>query len=192
MKKILAIIIFHFFLLEANAQLIGLCLDTTNAPIGGVQIYEKTLGTKMGQSKIDGYFKLELKAGIYKLVFSHPEFFNQEVAIVVEAKFKDTITVVLVRQVNKINVVHVTAKWKDPGPDYMRKAIARRNIWAKRIPAQSADIYIRAFEDLTIRKTPAQITAEAEKEPNANDPKKGRSFWKLRRNYNEARLVAAK
>lgn len=172
MKKILAIIIFHFFLLEANAQLIGLCLDTTNAPIGGVQIYEKTLGTKMGQSKIDGYFKLELKAGIYKLVFSHPEFFNQEVAIVVEAKFKDTITVVLVRQVNKINVVHVTAKWKDPGPDYMRKAIARRNIWAKRIPAQSADIYIRAFEDLTIRKTPAQITAEAEKEPNANDPKK--------------------
>ena len=106
----------------------------------------------MGQSKIDGYFKLELKAGIYKLVFSHPEFYNQEVAIVVEDKFKDTITVILVRQINQINAVLVKAKWKDPGPDYMRKAIARRQIWAKRIPAQSADVYIRAFEDLTIRK----------------------------------------
>lgn len=170
MKKILVVIIFHFFLLEANAQLIGLCIDTTNAPVAGVQIYEKTLGTKMGQSKIDGYFKLELKAGIYQLVFSHPEFYNQEVAIVVDDKFKDTITIVLVRQVNQINVVHVKAKWKDPGPDYMRKAIARRNIWAKRIPAQSADIYIRAFEDLTVRKTPAQIAAEADKEPNPTAP----------------------
>ena len=171
MRRFLGIIFSIFLLQHANAQLIGLCIDTTNAPISGVQIYEKTLGTKMGQSKIDGYFKLELKAGIYKLVFSHPEFYNQEVAIVVEDKFKDTITVILVRQINQINAVLVKAKWKDPGPDYMRKAIARRQIWAKRIPAQSADVYIRAFEDLTIRKTPAQLAAEAENETNATDPK---------------------
>lgn len=150
MRKIWALIIAITFTQLANAQLIGLCLDTSNAPISGVQIYEKNSG-KLGQTKVDGYFTLELKPGNYQLVFSHPEYYNQELPIVVTDKFKDTIILALVRQIKHIDAVHISAKWKDPGPDYMKKAIARRNIWASRIPAQSADVYIKAFEDLTIK-----------------------------------------
>ena len=44
MRKLWALIIAITFTQLANAQLIGLCLDTSNAPISGVQIYEKNSG----------------------------------------------------------------------------------------------------------------------------------------------------
>lgn len=145
--KRLIIFLFGWIFIQSNAQIIGLCIDTSNAPITGIEIYDKTIG-KVGQGKMDGYFKLDLKPGNYQLIFSHPEFFNMELAVVYTEKYKDTLTLILKRKVASISTVYISAKWKDPGPDYMKKAIKRRDYWSKKIPAQSADVYIRAFEEI--------------------------------------------
>ena len=132
-------------------HLVGLCVDSANAPLANVQIYEKNSG-KIGQVKIDGYFRLELKPGNYQLVFSHPDFFNIEFPLVINAGKNDTITLQFHHKVERLDAVKINVKWKDPGPDYMKKAIARRDYWAKRIPAQRSQVYVRAFEQVSSRK----------------------------------------
>jgi hypothetical protein len=78
--KRLIIFLFGWIFIQSNAQIIGLCIDTSNSPIPGIEIYDKTIG-KIGQGKMDGYFKLDLKPGNYQIIFSHPEFYNMELAL---------------------------------------------------------------------------------------------------------------
>lgn len=153
MKKI-SLFLLGWMIFHLNAQIIGLCIDSSNAPIPGVEIYDKAIG-KVGAAKMDGYFKLDLKPGNYQLIFSHPEFHNMELAVVYTEKYQDTLTLILKRKITSINTVYISAKWKDPGPDYMKKAIKKRDYWAKKLPTQSADVYIRAFEEIknTSKKT---------------------------------------
>ena len=168
--KRLIIFLFGWIFIQSNAQIIGLCIDTSNAPITGIEIYDKTIG-KVGQGKTDGYFKLDLKPGNYQLIFSHPEFFNMELAVVYTEKYKDTLTLILKRKVASISTVYISAKWKDPGPDYMKKAIKRRDYWSKKIPAQSADVYIRAFEEIkSTRKNTVSLENKTDDEE-TNKPK---------------------
>lgn len=158
MYKIIAFSLFCFSQF-AKAQLMGLLLDSSNAPVAGVQIFDKT-GSKLGQGGLDGYFKLDLRPGDYRLIFSHPEFANHEMAYLVKENQKDTITLVLKRMAVRMDAVVIRSKWKDPGPEMMRKAIARRSFWATRIPSQSATVYIRAFEETKNKKEAPKPTDE--------------------------------
>ncbi len=145
----ISLLIFAFFTWgELGAQeLLGLVMDHENAPLAQVQIFDKT-GRKYGESGVDGYFRLELRPGAYQLVFNHPDYESYELAYISQDRKKDTLSIVLQRNTKSIGTVEIKTKWTDPGPNMMRKAIARRNYWASRIPSQSASVYIKAFENI--------------------------------------------
>jgi hypothetical protein len=130
---------------SAQAQITGLVVDTAKAPLPLVQIFDRD-GAKLGQTRLDGYFNLDLRTGSYKLVFAHPDFYSTEIPLVVRYNTKDTLNIILTPKTEKIQGAEIIREYKDPAAEYMRKAIAQRNYWHSRNPNQSADIYIKAFE----------------------------------------------
>ena len=129
----------------AQAQITGLVVDTAKAPLPLVQIFDRD-GAKLGQTRLDGYFNLDLRSGSYKLVFAHPDFYSTEIPLVVRYNTKDTLNIILTPKTEKIQGAEIIREYKDPAAEYMRKAIAQRDYWHSRNPNQSADIYIKAFE----------------------------------------------
>ncbi len=130
---------------QLQAQILGLVLDTARNPIAGVQLFERS-GHAMGISGPDGYFRLQLRPGAYQVVFSHSEYYETELPLLVRAEKSDTLLVLMEPKSEAMEAVTISTKWKDPGPLMMQKAIARREIWAGRIPPFSAELYIKAFE----------------------------------------------
>lgn len=148
LQKTLALFFAFFASREAASQrLLGLIIDQDKAPIPQVQIFDKT-GQKYGETGADGYFRLELRSGAYNFIFDHPDHESYELAYIAKKNVNDTLSIVLTRVTKSINAVEITTKWTDPGPNMMRKAIARRSVWAARIPAQRSSVYIKAFEQL--------------------------------------------
>ena len=141
--------------LAAKAQIVGMVLDSTRNPIAGVQLFERS-GQALGISGPDGYFRLQLRPGAYKLVFSHSEFYESEVPLLVASGQSDTLLVLLEPKSEAMEAVSISTKWKDPGPAMMQKAIARRELWAQRMPPQSAELYIRAFEYFDNSRSPGK------------------------------------
>lgn len=143
-SKIFWLVLLWILALPVRAQIIGLVIDTTRAPLPQVQIFNRE-GAKLGQTRLDGYFNLDLRAGSYKLIFSHPYFHSTEIPVVVRGG-RDTINVILTPKIEKIQGAEIRREYKDPAADYMRKAIANREYWHNQIPNHSAEIYIKAFE----------------------------------------------
>jgi len=166
-----------------KAQLMGLVVDSADAPLAYVDIYDKTRG-KLGSTGIDGYFKLEIRPGSYKLAFTSPEYKTFEIPYVCYENRKDTITIRMQKDISVIEPVLIKTKWKDPGPNYMRKAIEKRDFWASRIPSQSADVYIRAFEEITSKKSvyfnPENENKKPEKEEKNGPPKLNANLAEIR------------
>jgi hypothetical protein len=159
-----------------KAQIIGIVVDTARAPLPMVQIFNRD-GAKLGQTRLDGYFNLNLRTGSYKLIFSHPDFYSVEIPTLVTAQTKDTLNIILVPKTEKIQGAEIRREYKDPAADYMRKAIAQRDFWHSRIPNQSAQIYIKAFEITEQKIKPKSATAATDIDPldaavikNTNDP----------------------
>ena len=159
-----------------KAQIIGIVVDTARAPLPMVQIFNRD-GAKLGQTRLDGYFNLNLRTGSYKLIFSHPDFYSVEIPTLVTAQTKDTLNIILVPKTEKIQGAEIRREYKDPAADYMRKAIAQRDFWHSRIPNQSAQIYIKAFEITAQKIKPKSATAATDIDPldaavikNTNDP----------------------
>lgn len=173
--------LFLFFISgEAQAQqLLGLILDHEKAPLPQVQVFDKN-GHKYGESGNDGYFRLELKPGAYDFVFNHPDFETYRLAYIAKKNQNDTLSFELIRNTTAIEQVEIKTKWTDPGPNIMRKAIARRPIWAARIPNQRAVVYIKAFEE--IKSSRVNRVAEPLQE---SQPKKDQ----INANMAEVRLV---
>ena len=159
-----------------KAQIIGIVVDTARAPLPMVQIFNRD-GAKLGQTRLDGYFNLNLRTGSYKLIFSHPDFYSVEIPTLVTAQTKDTLNIILVPKTEKIQGAEIRREYKDPAADYMRKAIAQRDFWHSRIPNQSAQIYIKAFEITEQKIKPKAATVATDIDPldaavinNTNDP----------------------
>ena len=159
-----------------KAQIIGIVVDTARAPLPMVQIFNRD-GAKLGQTRLDGYFNLNLRTGSYKLIFSHPDFYSVEIPTLVTAQTKDTLNIILVPKTEKIQGAEIRREYKDPAADYMRKAIAQRDFWYSRIPNQSAQIYIKAFEITEQKIKPKAATVATDIDPldaavinNTNDP----------------------
>lgn len=159
-----------------KAQIIGIVVDTARAPLPMVQIFNRD-GAKLGQTRLDGYFILNLRTGSYKLIFSHPDFYSVEIPTLVTAQTKDTLNIILVPKTEKIQGAEIRREYKDPAADYMRKAIAQRDFWHSRIPNQSAQIYIKAFEITEQKIKPKAATVATDIDPldaavinNTNDP----------------------
>ena len=131
---------------QTHAQIVGLVTDTAWAPIPNVKLFDKS-GMTLSQTRLDGFFGLNLRNGTYKVIFSHPDFHPQEIPLIVQGNYKDTLKVVLTPKTERIETLIITKEWKDPGPGYMRQAILMRDSWSKRIPATSSLIYTRAFEE---------------------------------------------
>jgi hypothetical protein len=139
---------------ETQAQsLLTLVVDSSDAPIPQVQIFDEN-GRKWGESGNDGYARMDFKPGVYKLVFDHPDYESFRLAYLAKNQQKDTLTILLKRTARRIEAVEIKTKWTDPGPEMMRKAIAKRTYWASRLPAQRSVVYIKAFEEI---KTPKLI-----------------------------------
>lgn len=145
LRLLLCLLILGFSATKVQAQITGLVVDTTKAPLPLVQIFDRD-GAKLGQTRLDGYFTLNLRTGTYKLIFSHPDFYNTEIPLLVQYNTKDTLNIILTPKTEKIQGVEIRKEYKDPAADYIRKAIAQRDYWHSRIPNQTADIYIKAFE----------------------------------------------
>ena len=159
-----------------KAQIIGIVVDTARAPLPMVQIFNRD-GAKLGQTRLDGYFNLNLRTGSYKLIFSHPDFYSVEIPTLVTAQTKDTLNIILVPKTEKIQGAEIRREYKDPAADYMRKAIAQRDFWHSRIPNQSAQIYIKAFEITEQKIKPKAAPVATDIDPldaavinNTNDP----------------------
>jgi hypothetical protein len=151
---------------KAQAQITGLVVDTAKAPLPLVQIFDRD-GAKLGQTRLDGYFNLDLRTGSYKLVFSHPDFYSTEIPLVVRYNTKDTLNIILTPKTEKIQGAEIRREYKDPAADYMRKAIAQRDYWHSRIPNQTADIYIKAFEisEQKVKNKPAANQSQPDIDP---------------------------
>ena len=148
-QLLILLLCFQFIQLQAQkksgSSIIGLVVDTASAPLPMVQIYNRN-GAKMGQTRLDGNFNLRLEPGAYKLIFSHPNYHSVEIALLVKQDQNDTLNIRLSHQTEKIGVVEIHRDYKDPGPDYMRKTIEKRDYWHNQIPNQSATLYIKAFQ----------------------------------------------
>ena len=130
---------------KSGSTIIGLVVDTASAPLPMVQIYNRS-GAKMGQTRLDGNFSLLLEPGAYNLIFSHPNFHSVEIALLVKQDQNDTLNIRLSHQTEKIGAVEIHRDYRDPGPEYMRKTIEKRDYWHNQIPNQSATLYIKAFQ----------------------------------------------
>ena len=148
-QLLILLLSFQFHQLQAQKKsgstIIGLVVDTASAPLPMVQIFNRE-GAKMGQTRLDGNFNLRLEPGAYKLIFSHPNYHSVEIPLIVKLNQNDTLNIRLSHQTEKIGVVEIHRDYKDPGPDYMRKTIEKRDYWHNQIPNQSATLYIKAFQ----------------------------------------------
>jgi hypothetical protein len=150
---------------KSGSSIIGLVVDTASAPLPMVQIYNRN-GAKMGQTRLDGNFNLRLEPGAYNLIFSHPNYHSVEIALLVKQDQNDTLNIRLAHQTEKIGAVEIHRDYKDPGPEYMRKTIEKRDYWHDQIPNQSATLYIKAFQ-LNANKNRAKAV---KKLPPTSDP----------------------
>jgi hypothetical protein len=130
---------------RSGSTIIGLVVDTASAPLPMVQIFNRT-GAKMGQTRLDGNFVLRLEPGAYKLIFSHPNYHSVEIPLIVKLNQNDTLNIRLSHQTEKIGAVEIHREYKDPGPEYMRQTVEKRDYWHNQIPNQSATLYIKAFQ----------------------------------------------
>lgn len=150
-----------------GSTIIGLVVDTASAPLPMVQIFNRA-GAKMGQTRLDGNFVLRLEPGAYKLIFSHPNYHSVEIPLIVKLDQNDTLNIRLSHQTEKIGVVEIHRDYKDPGPDYMRKTIEKRDYWHGQIPNQSATLYIKAFQlNATKKKVKAVKSSPVESDPSS-------------------------
>jgi hypothetical protein len=117
---------------KSGSTIIGLVVDTASAPLPMVQIYNRS-GAKMGQTRLDGNFSLLLEPGAYNLIFSHPNYHSVEIALLVKQDQNDTLNIRLSHQTEKIGAVEIHRDYKDPGPEYMRKTIEKRDYWHNQI-----------------------------------------------------------
>ncbi|MFM6952469.1 MAG: carboxypeptidase-like regulatory domain-containing protein, partial [Bacteroidota bacterium] len=166
LRCLLLVFLLGFGAQKAQAQVMGLVVDTAKAPLPLVQIFDRD-GAKLGQTRLDGYFSLNLRTGSYKLIFSHPDFHSTEIPLVVNYNSKDTLNIILTPKTEKIGAVEIRRDYKDPAADYMRKAIAQRDFWHSRIPNQSAEIYIKAFEitEQKFKNKPAAVKVDTDIDP---------------------------
>jgi hypothetical protein len=152
---------------KSGSTIIGLVVDTASAPVPMVQIFIRE-GAKMGQTRLDGNFSLRLEPGAYNLIFSHPNYHSVEIALLVKQDQNDTLNIRLSHQIEKIGVVEIHREYKDPGPEYMRKTIEKRDYWHNQIPNQSATLYIKAFQlNSNKNRVKAVKTLPAESDPSA-------------------------
>lgn len=152
---------------RSGSTIIGLVVDTASAPLPMVQIFNRA-GAKMGQTRLDGNFNLRLEPGAYKLIFSHPNYYSVEIALLVKQDQNDTLNIRLSHKTEKIGAVEIHREYKDPGPEYMRKTIEKRDYWHNQIPNQSATLYIKAFQ-LNSKKNKAKAVKSlpAESDPSS-------------------------
>ena len=150
-----------------GSNIIGLVVDTASAPVPMVQIFNRT-GAKMGQTRLDGNFVLRLEPGSYNLIFSHPNYHSVEIPLIVKLNQNDTLNIRLSHQTEKIGAVEIHKEYKDPGPEYMRKTIEKRDYWHNQIPNQSATLYIKAFQlNSSVKKVKSVKTLPAESDPSS-------------------------
>jgi len=132
--------------------------DSSMAPIPEVNIFI-TNGSVVGRTDANGHYSCELREGEYELVFSHRDYQQVRIKVVLK-KQNDTVNVILPGLVKNISEVTISARWKDPGNDMMRKAIERKEYWNSRTPAHSCEVYIRAFEEYQKPKKHAKAWVE--------------------------------
>ncbi|MDA0784053.1 MAG: DUF5686 family protein [Bacteroidetes bacterium] len=162
---------FQFTQLQAQKRsgstIIGLVVDTASAPLPMVQIFNRA-GAKMGQTRLDGNFNLRLEPGAYKLIFSHPNYHSVEIPLIVKLNQNDTLNIRLSHKTEKIGAVEIHREYKDPGPEYMRKTIEKRDYWHDQIANQSATLYIKAFQlNATKKKMKAVKSSPVESDPSS-------------------------
>ena len=162
-RPLTAILTFCLFALPLKAQYFsvsGFVADSSKAPIPDVSVFI-TNGSMVGNTDASGYYRFELRTGEYELVFSHPNYQRVILKVVLDKK-NDTLNLILPELAKAIGVVEITKKWTDPGPDMMRKAIGKKDYWASRLPAYTAEAYIRAFESYQPPKKNENIWHEAD------------------------------
>lgn len=144
-KLVLSLFFLGIFLTgTVKSQVIGIVMDTTFLPLPNVQIFNQG-GMLLGKTKNDGVFRIDKIRGYQKIVFLHPDFHSLEIPLSITEK-KDTFNIRLISKTESISAVLITKIFKDVGPEYMRKAIAKREYWNSRIPNRRAHVYIKAFE----------------------------------------------
>lgn len=147
-KKLLVFILFVCPILGLQAQyrhVSGMVADSTQAPIPEVGIFI-TNGSVVGKTDANGRYFFEVREGEYELVFTHRDYQTVRLKVVLQGS-DDTLNVILPSLIRSIEAANISAKWRDPGPDMMRKAIEKKDYWNSRIPAHSVEMYIRAFEE---------------------------------------------
>lgn len=161
MKSFISLFILILLGFQAQAQyrtVSGMVADSSLTPIPDVNIYI-TNGSVVGRTDANGYFFFELREGSYELIFSHRDYQTSRLNVVLSGK-NDTINLILQGLVKEISGATISAKWRDPGPEMMRKAIDKKEYWASRMPANSCDAYIRAFEEYQKPKKREKVWSE--------------------------------
>ncbi len=163
----------------------GTVADSSLSPIPEVNIFI-TNGSVVAKSDNLGHFFFELRTGEYEVVFSHPNYQQVRIKVVLDKK-NDTINVILPTLVQQIGTINITAKYKDPGPEMMRKAIAKRDYWASKFPSHSCDVYIRAFEEYNKPKKVSNVwhsdTAENKPKKKHDEPTGNMAEIVMKRDY---------
>ncbi len=129
---------------SVKGQVTGIVVDTTFSPLPNVEIFNQA-GLLLGKTKNDGIFQINKIRGYQKIIFLHPDFHSLEIPLSITEK-KDTFNIRLISKTESISEVFISKIFKDMGPEYMRKAIAKQAYWNSRIPNLRAHVYIKAFE----------------------------------------------
>ncbi len=156
-------------------QVSGNVVDSSYSPIPGAEIYIKN-GQKIADCDNLGHYTARLLAGQYQMVFSHPQYQNFVLSLVISKNF-DTFNVVLEAAPTSMEAVYIYSRKVDWGAYYMQKAIQKRNFWQEKMPNHSVELYIKAFED-NYGKKKTETPAKEELDPEVAERKKQEEYQK--------------
>mgnify|MGYP003335814524 CR=1 FL=1 len=125
----------------------GKITNTQNEPLAFAGVYAE--GTTVGTtSNLEGIYRLELKAGKYKLIFRYVGYKTLEKQIEVGAD-NITLDVQLEQQKYELKEVTVSAGAEDPAYAIMRKAIRMRKHYLTEVEEYTTDVYMKGMQKVT-------------------------------------------
>ncbi|HTF03828.1 MAG TPA: DUF5686 and carboxypeptidase regulatory-like domain-containing protein [Bacteroidia bacterium] len=143
----------------------GTVRDTLGQPIPYVLIMEKN--TSYGiNTNLDGSYFLELKAGTHTLVFSQLGLATQEHVVVIPAGKSVILDVVMKTTSKELGAVEIVAKGdRDKGKEIMKKVVARRDNYWKRVDNYKCKTYQKSSLEKYKIQRPGGDSLYAKEEP---------------------------
>lgn len=148
MQRLTILLLVTCFAYNLTAQIRGQVLDSNGETLSYVNVYLKN--TSHGTTtNLDGYYELNLKSGVYELVFQYVGYQTITKKISVQEGRVQDLNVSLEVQQYEMEEIIIAADAEDPAYAIIRKAQAKRLFYKDQLSNYECDAYVRGFNKIT-------------------------------------------